>query len=100
MRRLSWAFCAALIVASNPAIGTDTVPLVEVRLLRVEGAAAGVRRSAERLEEITKKISNTNALSNLPAVKTEMTDLHRMVVSARLAVTVAIQELQTPQSPK
>jgi hypothetical protein len=73
---------------------------MDVRLLRVEGAAVGVRRSAERLAEISKKISDNGNLSNLTALRTELTDLRRMVISARMAVTVAIEEMDTPHGLK
>lgn len=100
MRKLYWVLCAIFLGASPPVIGAEEVPIEDVRLLRVEGAAAGVRRSAERLEEISKKISNSNSLNSLPAVTTELSDLHRMVISARLAVHLATEELQRDQRSK
>jgi len=76
-----------------------TSPPLEVRLLRVEGAASGVRKSAERLSETAKKVSNSSSLSNLTLVKTELTDLHRMVVSARMAVDVAMADMREGTPP-
>ncbi len=100
MHRFIWAGCAALLCIPSPARSTPTPPAIEVRLLRVEGAAAGVRRSAERLAEIAKKVSDSKRLSNLPALKTELDDLHRMVVSARMAVAVAIEEMDADKPVK
>ena len=94
MHRFIWVVCAAFLCVPTRARSTQTVSMMEVRLLRVEGAAAGVRRSAERLAVILKKTSDSGRLSDIPAVRTELTDLHRMVVSARMAVTVAIEELR------
>ena len=76
------------------------MPVVEVRLLRVEGAAVGVRRSAERLAEISRKISDNGRLSNLTALRTELIDLNRMVISARMAVSVATNEMNSAQPSK
>jgi hypothetical protein len=73
---------------------------MHVRLLRVEGASVGVRRSAERLAEISKKISDNGRLSNLTALRTELIDLRRMVISARMAVTVATEEMNVAHMPK
>jgi len=64
-----------------------------VRMLRVEGAAAGVRRSAEKVEISAKIISNSGYLNSLPQIHTELRDLDRMVASARLAVDVAKEEV-------
>jgi len=97
MPHFIWVSCATMLWASTLAYAKQNVSTVEVRLLRVEGAAVGVRRSAERLAEISGKISNNKRLSNLTALKTELTDLHRMVISARMAVTLATQELNSAQ---
>jgi len=67
-----------------------------VRMLRIEGAAAGVRRAAEKVEISSKKISNSGYLNSLPQIHTELRDLARMVASARLAVDVAKEEVDKP----
>jgi hypothetical protein len=100
MPRFVWVCCAAMLWSSTQIFAGQTVPVMDVRLLRVEGAAVGVRRSAERLSEISKKISDNGYLSNLTALKTELTDLRRMVISARMAVTVAIEEMDAVHSLK
>jgi hypothetical protein len=100
MPRFVWVCCAAMLWISTRISAGQTVPVMDVRLLRVEGAAVGVRRSAERLAEISKKISDNGNLSNLTALRTELTDLRRMVISARMAVTVAIEEMDTPHGLK
>ena len=100
MRQARLALCAALICFSLPANSDGSPTSFEVRLLRVEGAAAGVRKSAERLSEIAEKISNSNRLENLPALHTELTDLHRMVVSTRMAVDIAIQDMSNHNRTK
>ena len=94
MRQAQWVLCAAMLGLSSPVQSSEDARPYEVRLLRVEGAAAGVRRSAERLAEISEKINNSRRLKDLPAMHTELSDLHRMVVGARMAVDVAIQEME------
>ena len=95
MRQARWVLCATLIGLSPPvSSGGESGPF-GVRLLRVEGAGAGVRRSAERVAEISTKISNSKRLYGLPALHTELNDLHRMVVSARMAVDMAIQDMES-----
>ena len=95
MRQARCVLCAILMCLSLPVHSDGNTSQFEVRLLRAEGAAAGVRRSAERLADISKKISNSGRLENLPALHTELTDLHRMVVSARMAVDIAIQDMES-----
>ena len=60
MLQRHWTLCAFLLCFSAPANSTRTSPPLEVRLLRVEGAASGVRKSAERLSEIAEKINRTS----------------------------------------
>ena len=100
MRQARLMLCATLMCISLPANSEGSKTSFEVRLLRVEGAAAGVRRSAERLSEISEKINNSGRLENLPALHTELTDLHRMVVGARMAVNVAIKDMEANTTPK
>lgn len=93
MHHSKWAICALLLFVST-SIQADSPPsTLEVRLLRVEGAAAGVRRSAERLSDIAKKISDSKSLSDLPQLRNELVELRRMVVGARMAGQIAIQEM-------
>ena len=99
MRHAQWGLCAVLLGISLPVYSDENAKPYEVRLLRVEGAAAGVRRSAERLAEISKEVSS-GKLENLPAIHTELTDLHRMVVSARMAVDIAIQDMESSATNK
>ena len=67
----------------------------DVRMMRVQGAAAGVRRAAEDVEVSAKKISDSGYLNNLTALKSQLNDLNRMVTSARLAVDVAEESVTT-----
>jgi hypothetical protein len=69
-----------------------------VRTLRIEGAAAGIRRSAESIQETATKISNTNTLQGLAPLQSQLDELHRLVVSSRLSIEVAKEELDT-ESP-
>lgn len=73
--------------AESPPSPTD------VRMLRIEGAAVDIRRAAESIEETAKLISNSNSLSHLPRMETQMHTLHSLVLSARMAVDVAHEEL-------
>ena len=94
MHRSAWALCASLLFAST-SIQADAPPSsLEVRLLRVEGAAAGVRRSAERLSDIAKKISDSKFLSDLPQLHNELVELRRMVIGSRMACEIAIKEMK------
>jgi hypothetical protein len=63
-----------------------------VRMMRIEGAAADVRRAAENIEVSAKKISNNGYLSSFTQLETELEQLNRMVISARLALDVAKQD--------
>ena len=69
-----------------------------VRTLRVEGAATGIRRSAESVQETATKISNANTLHELAPLQSQLDELHRLVISARLSIEVAKEELDT-ESP-
>ena len=94
MHHSRWALCATLLWVSSPLQAEPPTSGFEVRLLRVEGAAAGVRRSAERLAEIANKISNSGNLSNITQLHNERFELHRMVIGARMATEMAIQEMK------
>ena len=94
MHHSRWVLCATLFLVSNALQAEPSSSRLEVRLLRVEGAAVGVRRSAERLAEIAEKISNSKNLSNITQLHHERTELHRMVISARMAMEMALQEMK------
>ena len=100
MLRAKWAVCATLLGFSAPANSVPETPNFNVRLLRVEGAASGVRKSAEKLYEIAKNISVSKRLSNLPKIDNELSDLHRMVIGARMATDIAIQEMHAKTTPQ
>ncbi len=91
MRHFIWAFmCLGISQASaNP---PESNSEWSVRMLRIEGAAADVRRAAEKVEISSKNISNLGYLHNFPQIHTELRELARMVASARLAVDVAKEE--------
>ena len=63
-----------------------------VRMMRIEGAAADVRRAAENIEVSAKNISNKGYLYNFTQLETELEQLNRLVISARLALDVAKQD--------
>jgi hypothetical protein len=93
MHLKTWFVCAALGLA--PSASADETPSGErdVRMLRIEGAAVSVRRASEEVEETAKLISNSNALGHLPRLNSQLDELHRLVVSARMAMAVAHEEL-------
>ena len=94
MHRVRWAFCATLLCAPHTLHADGRPSTFEVRLLRVEGAASGVRRSAERLSDISKNISNSSRLSDLTQLHNELSELRIMVIGARMATDVAINEMK------
>jgi len=93
MRLKTWLVCAALSLAPTASANETQSGERDVRMLRVEGAAVSVRRAAEEVEETAKLISNSNALGHLPRLKYQLDEVHRLVVSARMAVAVAHEEL-------
>ena len=92
MRHCTWAI-AALLGLQHPATAAPDSDVVNVRMLRVEGAAVDVRRAAEDVEETARKISDSNDLNGFPTLKTQLDSLHRMVRSARMAVDLARDEI-------
>jgi len=68
-----------------------------VRMMRIEGAAAEVRRAAEKVEITSKKISDYEYLKSFTQLKTELDELNRLVISAQLAVDVAKAESNPPE---
>ena len=99
MHHGKWVLCATLLFAPPPLHADSTTSNFEVRLLRVEGAASGVRRSAERLSDLAKKISDSKSLSQLTQLDNELSELRIMVVGARMATDVAIKEMKGKSSP-
>ena len=100
MLRSRWVLCATLLGFSAPASSEPESPNFNVRLLRVEGAASGVRKSAERLSDIAKNINTSGILSNIPKIDNELSDLRRMVIGARMATNIAIQEMRANTPPQ
>ena len=94
MHHVRWAFYATLLCAPHSLQAEADTSTLEVRLLRVEGAASGVRRSAERLSDIAKSISDSKRLSDLTQLNNELSELRIMVVGARMATDVAIKEMK------
>jgi hypothetical protein len=64
------------------------VSVWEMRVLRMEGAAVGVRRSAESVEVLAQQIADSGRIQRLSELKAKVESLHRKVVSARLASEV------------
>ena len=90
-------FALLTLVGSDWASADDPASEWIVRMRRIEGAAVDVRRAAEDLQETAKKISDSGRLGNIPALHTQLEDLDRWVISARMAVDVAKQEA-TPRN--
>jgi hypothetical protein len=97
MHRSGWLICATLAAVSS-AKAEGTASKAAVRMSRVEGAAVDVRRTAESVEETAKLISNSKHLSNIPRLRTQLDELNRAVISARMAVDLAREELSTSDS--
>ena len=92
MRHASWAVGALLALQATATAG-PSAENVDIRMLRIEGAAVDVRRAAEDVEETARKISDSNHLNGFPTLKTQLDSLHRMVRSARMAVDLARDEI-------
>lgn len=86
----------ALFLQSASASPADNSVDWAVRMMRIEGAAADVRRAAENIEISAKKISNKGYLHNFTQLETELEQLNRMIISARLALNVAKQDAALP----
>ena len=80
---------------ASPGWADPETPAAAVRMLRVEGAAVDVRRAAEDVEEILKNIYDSGTLGHFTTLETRLDALHRMTVSARMAVDVAVDEMGT-----
>ena len=94
MRRIVLPLCAMFGLA-NPVWADPEASAAAVRMLRVEGAAVDVRRAAEDVEETLKNIHDSGTLGHFTTLKTRLDALHRMTVSARMAVDVAVEEMGT-----
>ena len=94
MHRSSISVLLVALGISSASVHASEISIWNVRTLRVEGAAAGVRRSAERIQETAKNISDYGDLHGLAPLRSQLDDLHRLVISARLSVRVATEELQ------
>jgi hypothetical protein len=98
MLRSTTAFLIfALVCTPESALASENSIWI-VRTLRIEGAAVGVRRSAESAQNIAINISNTKTLKDLAPLQSQLDELHRLVVSARLSIEVAKEELE-PERP-
>ena len=93
MPRISIAFLIFALMGHPTSSVAAEKSIWTVRTLRVEGAAAGIRRSAESIQDSAVKISKSNALHSLAPLQSQLDDLHRLVVSARLSIDVAKEEL-------
>jgi len=95
MRHFLWFICT--IGAPVPALAQENleVDIWSVRMSRVEGAAEDVRRAAEDLEGTALLISNSGTLSSFVQLQNQMETLNRLVISARMAIDVAAEELPT-----
>ena len=89
--------CATLLVFSisgmTSASADEPAGPWAVRMRRIEGAAVDARRAAEDLQVTAENISNSGNLGDIPALKTQLEALDRWVISARMAVDVAKQEI-------
>ena len=74
-----------------PSVAEDDV--WQVRVLRMEGAAAGVRRSAEAVGDLGIEIADSGRIQRLSELKAKVEILHRKVVSAQLAAEVLHENL-------
>ena len=92
MHRDFWPICAILLLSLPTNAESPSHPS-DVRMLRIEGAAVDIRRSAEAVEETAKLINNSNSLSHLPRLESQLQTLHSLVISARMAVDVSHEEL-------
>ena len=92
MRHCAWAI-AALVGFQSTATATPNVDTADLRMLRIEGAAVDVRRAAEDVEETARNISNSKYLNGFTTLTTQLDTLNRMVISARMAVNLAHDEV-------
>lgn len=72
----------------GPAFSADAEDLWPVRVLRMEGAAVGVRRSAEDVATLATQIAESGRVQRLAELRSKMALLRRKVASARLAAEV------------
>ena len=92
MRRIVLTLCAALGPPPTHAEPTS-------RPLRFGSAGRrcgrGCSARGEDVEDTLKTIHNSGGLNRLTTLKTRLDALHRMTVSARMAVDVAVEEMGT-----
>ena len=70
------------------AFAAEAEDLWAVRVLRMEGAAVGVRRSAEDVATLATQIAASGRVQRLAELRSKMALLRRKVASARLAAEV------------
>lgn len=95
MHHFLWFICTIGAPVDALAQENIEVGIWSVRMSRVEGAAEDARRAAEDLEETAFLISNSGRLSNFVQIQSQMDILNRLVISARMAVDVAAEDLPT-----
>ena len=93
MRHFLWVFCTIGVPMSAQAQDNREIGAWDVRMSRVEGAAEDVRRAAEDLEETAIFISNSRELLDLVLFQNQLDALNRLVISARMAIDVAADDL-------
>ena len=72
----------------SSALSADAEDLWPVRVLRMEGAAVGVRRSAEDVATLATQIAISGRIQRLAELRSKIALLRRKVASARLAAEV------------
>ena len=93
MRHFLWMVCTIGLPMSAHAEDKTEIGTWAVRLSRVEGAAEDVRRAAESVEETALLISNSGELRDLVRFQNQLDALNRLVISARMAIDVAADDL-------
>ena len=95
MRHFLWLLCAIGSPLSAQAQDNGETNGWAVRMSRVQGAAEDVRRAAEHAEETAHSISNSGSLRDLVQYQSQLDTLNRLVISARMAIDVAAEDLTT-----
>jgi hypothetical protein len=93
MRHFLWVICTIGTPTLAQAQDNQEIGAWAVRISRVEGAAEDVRRAAEDLEETSFSISTSGNLRDLVQFENQLDTLNRLVISARMAIDVAAEDL-------
>lgn len=88
----------AALLSLAPAVAQDAAVPSEwdIRMRRVEGASADIRRASEAVQETANNISNSNNLRDIALLNTQLAELNKMLISARLAVAISVEEAKRP----